>query len=299
MKKIFALLLAIVIMCSAGTAFAAPDNSSSGGSYEVQAKAEPENGGSVEGAGTYASGKNAELTATPAEGFIFTGWANADNPDTIVSTEPKLVYELEMNRTYIAKFAQKYTVAVDASPQEGGSVSQDGSGEYMLDGSVTVSAVPAENYSFIGWYTDPTAKDPISTDASYTFNVANNTTLTAKFSATYTLDLVVSPEGTGTVVGAGQYSGGSVVTIGASPAKDYRFSGWYDVSAPSKIISTEPEYSLNLDTNRTLGAKFDRSYGYVFLWVLLWIGIGFAAFVIVMRTIRRIRIVNRRRRRRR
>ena len=297
MKKLFALLLVILVMCSAAPALAAPESSSSSGGYEVKAIVEPENGGSVEGAGSYSKGKSAVLTATPADGFIFVGWYR-EGKDAAVSTDPKLTYDLEETRTYIARFAQKYTVGLAVSPEEGGSVSQSGSGEYMLDDSVTVTATPAENYSFVGWYTDPAAKDPISTDASYTFQMTDSLTLTAKFSATYTLDLIVTPEGTGSVVGAGQYSGGSVVTIGASPAKDYRFTGWYDSRAPGKIISTDPEYNLNLDENRTLGAQFDRSYGYILMWVAIWIGIGFAVFVIVMRTIRRIRMVRRRRRRR-
>ena len=99
----------------------------------------------------------------------------------------------------------------------------------MLNDNVTVTAAPAENYNFIGWFADPSSEEPISTELEYTFTVSADTpaTLTAKFAATYQLDVSVSPEGTGTVVGTGAYPGGSVVTVGASPAQDWRFSGWY------------------------------------------------------------------------
>ena len=212
----------------------------------------------------------------------------------------EFTYTLEEDRSYVAKFEKKYTVALEASPQDGGSVSQSGE-EYKLNDSVTVTATPAENYNFMGWFTDPSSEDPVSTDASYTFTLTDESpaTLTAKFAATYQLDLTVSPENTGTVTGAGSFPGGSVVTVGASPEKDWRFSGWYDAAIPGKIISTDPEYSFNLDENRTLGALFERSYTYILMWVLIWIGICFAVFVVVMRTIRHFRIVRRRNRRRR
>ena len=94
MKKLFALLLVILVMCSAAPALAAPESSSSSGGYEVKAIIEPENGGSVEGAGSYSKGKSAVLTATPADGFIFVGWYREGKEDA-VSTDPQLTYDLE------------------------------------------------------------------------------------------------------------------------------------------------------------------------------------------------------------
>lgn len=41
----------------------------------------------------------------------------------------------------------------------------------------------------------------------------------------------------------------------ATPAKDYRFKGWYDV-ASGKCISTDAKTALNFDSNRTITARF-------------------------------------------
>ncbi|MEG1990902.1 MAG: InlB B-repeat-containing protein [Christensenella sp.] len=289
MKRIFIVILVVLtlIMCSV-PAFAAP----AAGTYTVTATAEPAEGGDVTGGGNIAHGKNAELAATPKDGYVFTGWFRPDET-TPFDTNPSFTYSLEEDRTYIAKFEKKYMVTLNATPADGGSVAQSGT-EYALNASVTVTATPAESYNFIGWFASPTDESPISAEPSYTFTLTADTSLHTKFAATYKLDLTVSPEGTGSVVGGGSYSGGSVVTVGASPEKDWRFTGWYDATIPGKIISTDPEYNFNLDENRTLGARFDRSYGYIAMWVLIWIGISFAAFVIIMRTIRHFRIAHRR-----
>lgn len=287
MKKSVAVLLALMIILFAYPAYA---------SYEVSVVIEPEGGGTVEGAGTYSDGQNADLTATAAEGFIFAGWYREGE---LVSTDPNLHYDLEMTRSYTARFSPKFTVTATASPQEGGSVTQSGTGEYMQGDQVTLTASPAPNYQFIGWYDNSVSGgEPVSTQPTYTFTMEDNVTLSARFSATYTLELVVNPADSGSVEGAGSYAGGSVVTITATPAPDYRFVGWYDLSAPDTIISRDAEYSLNLDEDRTIGGQFDRSFAYVFIRVLIWIVIGFAVFVVVMRLIRRWRIMNRRKRRR-
>lgn len=289
MKKILIVIAVVLtLMLYAAPAFA----------YTVDVTAEPAEGGDVTvndtaGGGEIPKGKNATIKATAREGYIFVGWFRADG--TAVNEPAEFTYTLEENRSYVAKFDKKYTAEVTAMPADGGQVTQSGT-EYKLGDSITVTATPTENYNFIGWFTDPKSDAPVSTDASYTFTLQEDTptALTAKFAATYRLDLIVSPEGTGTVVGAGSYSGGSIVTVGASPEKDWRFSGWYDTTIPGKIISTNPEYQLNLDENRTLGALFERSYTYTLMWVLIWIGICFATFVIVMRTIRHFRIARRR-----
>ena len=295
MKKIVVFLVTIVLVLTyAVPAFA----------YTVDVTAEPAEGGDVfvndvAGGGEIASGTNATIKAVPRDGYIFAGWFRSDGTQ-VDESGAEFTYTLEEDRSYVAKFEKKYTVGLEASPQDGGTVQQDGT-EYMLGASVTVPATPAENYNFMGWFTDPSSEEPVSTEQSYTFTIAEDTpaTLTAKFAATYQLDLTVSPEGTGTVTGEGAFPGGSVVTVGASPEKDWRFSGWYDAAIPGKIISTDAEYTFNLDENRTLGALFERSYTYILIWVLIWIGICFGVFVVVMRTIRHFRIARRRNRRRR
>ncbi|MCH1444018.1 MAG: InlB B-repeat-containing protein, partial [Flavobacteriaceae bacterium] len=101
-------------------------------------------GGSVSGGGTFASGTQVSLTATPSSGYSFSGWSTG-------STTNPLTVTLNSNTTITANFdvlVNSYTLTVTAG--EGGSVSSEG-GEYEEGTEVTITATPAEGYEFTEW----------------------------------------------------------------------------------------------------------------------------------------------------
>lgn len=71
--------------------------------YSLNLIADPSNGGSVSGAGSFTSGTLVQLTATPNEGFAFVHWQN--EAQEILSTESEFTYTIpENNSTITAKF---------------------------------------------------------------------------------------------------------------------------------------------------------------------------------------------------
>jgi len=102
-------------------------------------------GGSVSTpGGTFSSGTQVSITATPSEGYSFSGWSNgsSDNPLSVT---------LNSNTSVTANFqviVNSYTLTVTAG--EGGSVSSEG-GEYEEGTQVTITATPDEGYEFTGW----------------------------------------------------------------------------------------------------------------------------------------------------
>ena len=98
---------------------------------------------STEG-GTYDEGTEVTITATPSEGYRFTGWEGND------STSESLTITLNSNQTYQALFEliPIYTLTVTSS--EGGTVSTEG-GEYEEGTEIEVTATPNEGYRFDGW----------------------------------------------------------------------------------------------------------------------------------------------------
>lgn len=94
----------------------------------------------------------------------------------------------------------------------------------------------------------------VSTDSTYTFTVTGNRSLTAVFEAivpTYTITATISPEGSGTVIGAGQYQDGATVTLVATPADGYEFTGWQE---GGQTVSTSAAYSFTAAGDRALVA---------------------------------------------
>jgi len=101
-------------------------------------------GGSVTGGGTFASGTQVSLTATPSSGYSFSGWSNG-------STTNPLTVTLNSNTSITANFqviVNSYTLTVSAG--EGGSVSTEG-GEYEEGTEVAITATPDACYSFTSW----------------------------------------------------------------------------------------------------------------------------------------------------
>lgn len=236
--------------------------------FTVTLRAEPPEGGTVSGGGTFPSGSNVDILATPNEGYTFVGWYRYGDTEPF-STSPDYTYEQESNRTYIARFEKAITVSTVAQPAEGGTVSQSGNGHYIFDESVTLSAEPTEGYAFLGWFDSSSTSEPVSMDLDYTFNVGESMSFIAKFSPQYDLHVEISPPDTGTVTGNGTFAGGSIVTLEAIPYDDYRFAGWYSPDDPKTLLSDEPTYTFNLDGDTALNATFARSYGYIWTRVLI------------------------------
>ena len=100
-------------------------------------------GGSVSGGGTFASGTQVSLTATPNAGYSFSGWSNG-------STTNPLTVTLNSNTSITANFqviVNSYTLTVTAG--EGGTVT--GGGEYEEGTEVTITATAEEGFEFTGW----------------------------------------------------------------------------------------------------------------------------------------------------
>lgn len=238
--------------------------------FTVQLRADPEDGGTVTGGGTYPDGSNVDILATPADGYTFIGWYR-DGETEPFTTSPNYTYEQEADRTYIARFEKAVSVTVSAEPAQGGTVTQNGGGSYIFDESVTVTAAANPSYAFVGWFLSSSTADPVSVDQSYTFNVHEDTNLIARFTSQHQMHVNISPEGAGTVMGNGTFAGGSIVTLEAIPNDDYRFVAWVSPADPDTVVSEDNPYSFNLDGDLTLTATFARSYGYI------WLRIGIVA----------------------
>jgi len=77
-------------------------------------------------------------------------------------------------------------------------------------------------------------------------------------SNTFTVTLVSNPISGGSTLGTGTYHVGEICTLSASPYYGFSFSHW---SENGNIISTEPNYSFSVTSNKYLTAVFVQSQG--------------------------------------
>ena len=220
--------------------------------YTINATADPANGGSISGTGTYTQGQTCTLIASANSGFVFLNWTENG---TQVSTNSTYSFTVNSNRTLVAHFQSQpsqYTITLSANPTNGGSVS--GGGTYSQGQTCTVIANANPSYSFVNWTENGTQ---VSTNSTYSFTVTGNRTLVANFSYSptgYVINATAEPSYGGLVSGAGTYNQGQTCTLIATPNPNYDFVNWTE---GGNEVSTSPTYSFTVNGNRTLVAHFE------------------------------------------
>jgi hypothetical protein len=171
----------------------------------------------------------------------------------------------ESDLSYEARFtANSYKVSLASSEVATtpvGTCEVSGAGTYAYGSSVTISAVPAGGYGFLGWYDGDTL---LSSSNPYTFVVpAKDVSYVAKYSKKYHVSVTSYDETKGTVTGAGDFAYTSSVTVTGTGLCDYNGVTWYDdsfsaVSTDLSYTFTMPEADVNLsaDFQKVLGSSF-------------------------------------------
>lgn len=127
-------------------------------------------------------------------------------------------------------------------------------------GSATaVATIPSDtaqfSYSFLGWYE---GGEKVSSDLLLNIeNIVSDRTFTAigsRETNRYSLSFVISPEGSGTVAGSGNYDYGSLIKSTANPAVGYNFIKWIDEEGNE--FFENPYSSWEITKNRTIQAIF-------------------------------------------
>ena len=196
---------------------------------------------------SFADGTSVTLTATPTSGNRFSGWGGACNGSG------KCVLTMDAAKNVTATFVDNqaptdYSLTVSKSGN--GTVVSTPAGidcgtvcnaSYTNGASVTLSATPAEGNRFSGWSgaCTGTGQCVVTMDAakSVTATFVNSQTPT-------TFNLNISKSGPGTVVStpagidcgltcSAGFESDSSVSLTATPAEGYRFSGWSGACAGS------------------------------------------------------------------
>jgi hypothetical protein len=164
--------------------------------YAMAVTPSPTAGGTITGAGNYANGATATLTATAAAGFTFSRWSGS-----IAGTTNPISVVMNSSKTMIANFTRiTYIMAVTPSPSAGGTIIT-GAGTFISGATTTLTAKAAAGFTFSSWSGSVTGTtNPISV-------VMNSSkTVTANFTpTTYSMAVAPSPTTGGTITGAPNY----------------------------------------------------------------------------------------------
>ena len=210
--------------------------------YTITVNANPSNGGTVTGGGTYNYGATATLTATPANGYQFLQWSDGNTNSTRYIT-------VTQNATNTALFLQAggtvYTLTVTPNyPLLGQTF---GSGTYPAGSSVEIAAYPSEYAVFVQW-NDGNTQNP------RTVVVNSKVEYIAEFRAAnhYVITVESANPSMGEAYGGGTFFEGAVTEISAIPYAGYVFTGWNDGN-------TQNPRTITVTGNATYTANFSEN----------------------------------------
>ena len=164
--------------------------------HEVTLTVDPENSGSVTGAGLYYEGESVTITATPNEGYHFLGWGLEEGTDfdyVIFSHDPIYTFTMgETNIHYYAVFeedATPATLTVNFNSYAGHVLINDVQTDIylgLIGDNVTLQAVANDGFRFVGWSENGNV---FSTDAAITLMLTESVTeITAVFEQAVGID---------------------------------------------------------------------------------------------------------------
>ncbi len=213
----------------------------------ITATASPMEGGSVTGAGVVGNGASVTLTATPAPGYVFGSWTHGGAP---AGTTNPVTFDAFDDYVFIANFtvAPGFVVSTSVAPAAGGTTGGDGN--YNSGTPASLTATPNAGYYFVNWTEGGT---PVSTSPVHAITVNANRALVANFAPGFTVTTVPSYAPSGIVTGGGGYGTGGNVTLLATPAAGYQFTGWTEGGT---VVSVSNGYSFPAAADRTLIANF-------------------------------------------
>ena len=196
----------------------------------------------------YQLGQQVTLTASPVEGWAFDRWTG-----DVTGTSPTIIVAMGGNRSVSAVFvpAEPNIFAVSAEIYGAGTVSRSPDDiSYLAGERVTLTATAADGWRFDHWEVDA-----FGTKAEVKVSVSRNLFVRAVFAIEpKRYDLSTQVTGSGSVTtspSASDYEPGSLVTLIAVPADNWRFDHWEGDAAGAPSTTT-----LVMDGDRSVHAVF-------------------------------------------
>ncbi len=203
---------------------------------------------------TYDRGTSVQLTATPAEGWTFTGWTGSvtstDNPVTVIMDSDKNITATFTINAYTLDITIVGDGTVTKVPDQP---------TYNHGTSVQLTATPNVGWTFTGWTGSVTSTDnPLTVIMDGSKNITETFTIN-----TYTLDVTIVGNGTVTKVPDQlTYDHGTLVQLTAAPADlSWKFKEW-----SGDASGTATALDITMSANKNITATFLRDSNYLMIY---------------------------------
>jgi Ca-activated chloride channel family protein len=194
------------------------------------------------------------ITATAAEGWLFTEWSGEgiEEPE-----KASTVVQLEADQSVTANFVKTWKLEVLSADPEMGTAGK--SGTYREDEPVPVKAEANDYFAFSKWRSDSCEiAEPEKAETEVT--LSRDATVTAHFVPAFKLSVMPDPEIGGQAGPSGFFEEYSVVPIQAQPREGFEWVGW--IGDGIKEADAE-QTTISLTGDRVAIAKMERVWNLV------------------------------------
>lgn len=217
-------------------------------SYTIKTVVSDTLAGTTTGDGVYVYNDTVTVSAAVNEHYNFVCWKEYGR---VVSTDQDYTFQADRNRTLLAEYIPDEHI-INATVNIPGAATIEGAGVYYYNTYATLIATGTQHYTFRTWTEN---NHTVSTDSLYTFLVTGDRDLMANFTLNhYVVTATTNIPEVGVLTGAGTYLCGDLVTMTAAPNLHASFVNWTE---NGEVVSTEPEFSFNIEGHRNLVANFD------------------------------------------
>jgi uncharacterized protein (TIGR02145 family)/uncharacterized repeat protein (TIGR02543 family) len=250
--------------------------------YTLTTNISTDGGGTVSrnpDANSYSPGTEVRVTATPAQGYTFTGWSGASN-----STNTTVTIRMDENKVLTAGFGRpnvtKFTVTFNGN----GAMTGSAPTEIWADSGAAITlpgqgSLERNGYKF-GWWTTNSSGTGTKYNTGDSYRVISGSTLFAKWVPIYTVTFNGNSATNGSVPAAATADSGVTIMLPGQESLErsgYSFDGWNENNAStgtsyaansSYIVKGNVTfyakwkantYTLTINANPSNGGTFSRS----------------------------------------
>ena len=254
--------------------------------YTVTATANPTDGGTITGAGTYYHGASVNLRAIANEGYNFVNWTENG---TAVSTQPNYTFVITANKNLVANFEENHPegpyVTLDSYMPTMALVGEDtdltitfknvgtaatsdttivtltssNTNVNIMEGTSGFGVLDADATTTVSGFLF-SLNSGVALGSNVTLHytaVSGDNTWEGNFTITpnqvFTVTVAANNAEYGTVSGGGQFNYGESCTVTATPMDGYMFSNW---TRNGNVVSSNVEYTFNVTNDMDLVANF-------------------------------------------
>ena len=227
--------------------------------YDVTVTANPSEGGTVSGAGSYYGNAECTLVATPnTPQYEFTNWKKGSN---VVSTNTTYTFTVTESVSFTANFTALTAHNITCNAANNGTISADKTTAYKGE-TVTLTANGNDGYIVSSWNVLDDNNNPITVTNNQFTMPDSNVSVSATFSVGYVVTLASVMNGT---ISANPSSAlpGTQINLVATPATGYFCNGWvvYKTGDVNTIVSVTDNSFIMPSYDVTVSAIFTMPTG--------------------------------------